>query len=38
MKNTQMKNVRVVSERLRVFFFELREALDPHTEDFFPRA
>ena len=29
---------RVVSERLRVFFSELREALDPDTEDFFDRV
>jgi hypothetical protein len=29
---------RVVSERLQVFFSELREALDPDTEDFFQRV
>jgi hypothetical protein len=35
----QMKMARrVVSERLQVFFSELREALDPDTEDFFQRV
>ena len=35
----QMKMARrVVSERLQVFFSELREALDPDTEDFFRRV
>ncbi len=35
----QMKLARrVVSERLQVFFSELREALDPDTEDFFQRV
>ena len=35
----QMKMTRrVVSERLQVFFSELREALDPDTEDFFQRV
>jgi len=29
---------RVVSERLQAFFSELREALDPDTEDFFHRV
>ena len=29
---------RVVSEQLQVFFSELREALDPDTEDFFQRV
>jgi hypothetical protein len=35
----QMKLARrAVSERLQVFFSELREALDPDTEDFFQRV
>jgi len=35
----QMKMARrVVSERLQVFFSEMREALDPDTEDFFQRV
>ena len=35
----QMKVARrVVSERLQAFFSELREALDPDTEDFFQRV
>jgi hypothetical protein len=35
----QMKMARrVVSERLQVFFSELREVLDPDTEDFFERV
>jgi hypothetical protein len=35
----QMKLARrVVSQRLQVFFSELREALDPDTDDFFRRV
>jgi hypothetical protein len=37
--DNQMKMARrVVSERLQLFFSELREVLDPDTDDFFERV